>query len=170
MIFVLHGWRGEYTWWEIFFAGSRGGGGGGLFTNLPDLDWSQLYFDPKTKTVKLRQSPTPDFNRSLNCQSEYLNGRYGPAPSKLIPAFSAFNFLPSSANFGETVRTTAEIGLLKGGAVTAAYFLGNASVKATIVAGAEALSATTGILTGYATLTDAEAKFLCRDVSAANSF
>jgi RHS repeat-associated protein len=149
----LHGWVGEETWYECTgnIFGDLGAANYGVNWN-----WSQVYLDTKTGTLRIGQQPGPNFNANKDCQSSFLNSQYGPGAQPFAAHFSLFN------TFSE------QGGLTTIGLEATKLTVGTLAVKAGATAGE--VSGAFLIPTGLGTLYDAQARYMCRNVSGANSF
>src|SRR5271165_897812 len=110
-----------------------------------------------------QQPKQPDWFKNQNCQIGFLNSQYGAGTSKFVGRFSLLGFTPlasgASANPSDTILPTV---LTEGAKVaTAAAFKAAGST-----AGVQATGMASLIPTLYGTLLDAQAKFMCRNVTA----
>lgn len=107
--------------------------------------------------------PAPDWSKNSNCQYGYLNRHYGAGAAPFVSRFSLLGYTPlasgPSSNASETVLPTVVTEGAKIGTVAAFKAAGSA-------AGAEAAGLMSFVPGLYGTLLDAEAKFMCKDVTA----
>jgi len=133
--------------------------------NGVNWNWSQVYLDTKTGTIRLGQQPGPNWNANKECQSSFLNSQYGSGSAAFVSRFNLFSFTPEasgpSADPGEAVLPT----IATEGAKFGVLFLLKAGGASS--ASLEAWSTSTLIPTAMGTAIDAQAKYLCRNVTAA---
>ena len=117
--------------------------------DLLQWNWDQVYLD-RSGTIKMG-TQKPDLEANQNCQADYLNHRYGPGAKPFVSHFSLFNTF--SKEGGVTTL------LLEGAKLT----FGALAVRAGATAGE--VSGVFLVPTGLGTAYDAEAQFVCRNVS-----
>jgi RHS repeat-associated protein len=117
-------------------------------------------------TNKVGQKPNVNWSANSNCQSSYLNGRYGYGSTRFVSRFSLLSWTPlasgPSTHPGETILPTVGTELAKVG-TGALLKLGGASTQSL-----SAFSMATAIPTLAGTMLDADAKNACKTVTGTN--
>jgi RHS repeat-associated protein len=118
--------------------------------NLIQWNWDQAHLGRDGRII-LGKQPGPNFEANQQCQAEFLTGQYGTGSTSFVKHFSLFNTFSKEGGI-----TTL---LLEGGKLTVGALAVRAGATTGEVAGVFLVP--TGLGTAY----DAQARFVCRNVS-----